>query len=151
MNLQNMCVCICSGMWRQTYKQLQLFYLVVTCSECFSPIDNEPVFILVIWTEPRKTDIHVWGQDYPQLFLIHCFPVVCRKKTQELSSCCPLHRYVSPAPSPGLPGAPSSHQGSHRRGCCLFRQREAETQGRRPLVLRAGGGLARRLLGHRVR
>ena len=68
-----MCACICSGMWRQIYKQLQLFQLVVTCSECFSPIDNEPVFTLVVWTEPKMIDIHVWGQDYPQLSLIHHF------------------------------------------------------------------------------
>ena len=53
-------------------------------------------------------------------------------------------------PPPWLPGAPSSHQGNHRRGCCLFRQRKAPTQGRRQRVLRAGGGLAQQLLGHRV-
>lgn len=52
----------------------------------------------------QTLDNLIWGQDHAQLSLIHCFPVVCRKKTQELSSCCPLHRYVSPAPSPGPQG-----------------------------------------------
>ena len=100
---------------------------------------------------PWTLDNLMWGQEHSQLFPIHCFPVVCRKKTQELSNCCPLHRYISPALPLWLPGSPSSLQGSHRRGCCLFRQREAPAQGRRQRVLRAGGGLAQRLLGHRVR
>ena len=73
---------------------------MLRCSECLSPVDNEPLFTPVIWIEPRTLDNIIWGQDHPQLFLIHCFPVVCRKKTQELSNCCPLHRCVSPAPSP---------------------------------------------------
>ena len=124
---------------------------MIRCSECFIPGDNEPVFSHVICTEPWTLDNLMWGQEHPQLFLIHCFPVVCRKKTQELSNCCTLHRYVSLPPPLWLPGAPSSHQGSHRRGCCLFRQREAPAQGRRQQVLRAGGGLEQRLLGHRVR
>ena len=99
---------------------------------------------------PWTLDNLMWGQEHSQLFLIHCFPVVCRKQTQELSNCCPLHRYISPALPLWLPGSPSSLQGSHRRGCCLFRQREAPAQGRRQRVLRAGGGLAQRLLGNRV-
>ena len=56
------------------------------------------MFSHVICTEPWTLDNLMWGQEHPQLFLIHCFPVVCRKKTQELSNCCPLHRYVSPLP-----------------------------------------------------
>ena len=54
------------------------------------------MFSHVICTEPWILDNLMWGQEHPQLSLIHCFPVVCRKKTQELSNCCPLHRYVSP-------------------------------------------------------
>ena len=69
---------------------------MIRCSECFSPGYNEPVFSHVICTEPWILDNLMWGQEHPELFLIHCLPVVCRKKTQELSNCCPLHRYVSP-------------------------------------------------------
>ena len=46
----------------------------------------------------QTLDNLMWGQDHPQLSLIHCFPIVCRKKTQELSNFCPLYRYVSPLP-----------------------------------------------------
>ena len=61
---------------------------------------NEPVFSCVICTDPRALDNLILGQDQPQLFLIHCFLHFCRKKTQELSNCCPLHRYISPPPPP---------------------------------------------------
>ena len=47
---------------------------MLTCSECFSPIGNKPVFTLVVWTEPRMIDIHVWGQDLPEQSLIQHFP-----------------------------------------------------------------------------
>ena len=68
---------------------------------------NKPVSSRVICTDPRALDNLIWGQDHPQLFLIHCFPILCRKKTQELSNCCPLHRYGSPPPPLWVPGPPS--------------------------------------------
>ena len=151
-NLQNVCACICSGMWRQIYKQLQLFQLVVTCSECFSPIDNEPVFTLVVWTEPRMIDIHVWGQAYPQLSLIQYFSsLLLQEGDTRAVQLLPPAQVRQPRPLPcGSQGLLLPTRGSHRRGCCLFRQRDAPAQGRRQQVLRVGGGLAQRLLGHRV-
>ena len=81
---------------------------------------NEPVFSCVICTDPKTLDNLIWGQDHPQLSLIHCFPIVCRKKTQELSNCCPLHRYVSPSPSPVAPRGSFLPPGQSQEGLLPF-------------------------------
>ena len=78
------------------------------------------MFSHVICTEPWTLDNLMWGQEHPQLFLTHCFPVVCRKKTQELSNCCPLHRYVSPAPSPVAPRGSFLPPGQSQEGLLPF-------------------------------
>ena len=69
----------------------------------------------------------MWRQDHPQLSLIHCFPIVCRKKTQELSNCCPLQRYVSPLPC-GFQGLPPT--GAVTGGAAAFSDREKLRLGR---------------------
>ena len=102
---------------------------MIRCSECFSPGDNDPVFSHVICTEPWTLDNLMWGQEHPQLFLIHCFPVVCRKKTQELSNCCPLHRYVSPAPSPVAPRGSFLPSGQSQEGLLPFQTERSSASG----------------------
>ena len=102
---------------------------MIRCSESFSPGDNEPVFSHVICTEPWTLDNLMWGQEHPQLFLIHCFPVVCRKKTQELSNCCPLHRYVSPAPSPVAPRGSFLPPGESQGGLLPFQTERSSSSG----------------------
>ena len=82
------------------------------------------MFSHVICTVPRTLDNLFWGQDHPQLFLIQCFLLVCRKKTQELSNCCPLHRYVSTPPSPVTPRGSFLPPGSVTGGAAAFSDRE---------------------------
>ena len=111
------------------------------------------VFSLVIWTEPRTLDNFAWGQDHPQLSLIQHFPlfVSAGRRPKSCPTAAPCTGTSAPPSSPVAPrGSFLPTRGSNRRGCCLFRQREAPAQGRRHRVLRAGGGLAQRLLGHSV-
>ena len=99
------------------------------CSECLSQVDNEPLFTPVVWTEPRTLDNIIWGQDHLQLFLLQCFLVVCRKKTQELSNCCPLHRYISPAPSPVAPRGSFLPPGQSQEGLLPFQTERSSDSG----------------------
>ena len=101
------------------------------------------------------------GSPFLLLFLFLAMPVACVSdkasfaSTERRPKSCP-----AAAPCTGMSATPASSvpprgsllptRGSHRWGCCLFRQREAATQGRRQRVLRASGGVAQRLLGHSV-
>ena len=69
--------------------------------------------------------------------LIHCFPAVCRK-TQELSNCCPLHRYVSPAPSPVSPRGSFLPPGQSQEGLLPFQT--GRSSGSREETVSAQGG-----------
>ena len=79
------CRCLCLYLlWGVNLKNKYIFKAIsagVRCSECFSPGNNEPVFSFAICTEPWTLDNLMWGQEHPQVFLIHCFPVVCEKVT----------------------------------------------------------------------
>ena len=108
------------------------------CSECLSQVDNEPLFTPVVWTEPRTLDNIIWGQDHLQLFLLQCFLVVCRKKTQELSNCCPLHRYIRPAPSPVAPRGSFLPPGQSQEGLLPFQTERSSDSGEE--TVRAQGG-----------
>ena len=100
---------------------------------------------------PWTLDNLMWGQEHSQLFPIHCFPVVCRKKTQELSSCCPLRRYISPAPSPAAPRGSFLPPGQSQEGLLPFQTGRSSGSGEETASAQGGWRLAQRLLGHRVR
>ena len=88
----------------------------------------KPVFSLVICTEPNVIDNFVWGTRQPQLSLTQDVPLLrfCRKETQELSSCCALHRYVSPSSLPcASQGLPPSHQGQSQVGLLPFQTKRS--------------------------
>ena len=77
------------------------------------------MFILVLCTEPRTLDSFVWGKDHPQLFLIEHILASAGGRHQSCPIAAPCTGTSALPPPLWLPGAPSSHQGSHRRGCCL--------------------------------
>ena len=80
----------------------------------------------------------MWGQEHPQLFLIQCFLLVCRKKTQELSNCCPLHRYVSPAPSPVAPRGSFLPPGQSQEGLLHFQTERSSGSGEETVSAQGG-------------
>ena len=70
--------------------------------------------------------------------LIHCFPILCRKKTQELSNCCPLHRYVSPAPSPVAPRGSFLPPGQSQEGLLPFQTERSSSSGEETATAQGG-------------
>ena len=87
------------------------------------------LFSHVICTEPWVLDNLMWRQEHPQLFLIHYFPFVCRKKTQELSNCCPLHRYAGPAPLRVAPRGSFLSPGESQEGLLPFQTEKLRLRG----------------------
>ena len=69
------------------------------------------------------------GTGPPPLSLIHCFHVVCREKTQELSNCCPLHRYISTPPSPVAPRGSFLSRGESQEGLLPFQTERSSGSG----------------------